>query len=153
MLDVGGGLGIDYDGTQSNTYSSMNYTVEEYANNVVSIIREVCREENIEEPELLSESGRFLVAHHALMLIKPLGTNTVKNIPIPSKEKEEHEVIQSLRHCLKKLDQNNVKESLHNAQILKDNALSLFDLGYLDLKERYASEALTSAEMPVNAFL
>lgn len=142
-LDVGGGLGVDYDGSQTYSDSSMNYNISEYANNVVSIVGETCKEEDVEVPELISESGRFLVAHHAMLLINSLGRNSVRDVPLPPKKKNEHDLISSLRHCIHDMSRRNVKESLHDARDYKEDGLHLFDLGYLSLEERSAIESLT----------
>ena len=82
-VDVGGGLGVDYDGTNSTADASVNYTPQEYANDVVYTIAEACREHDLPMPHLISESGRALTAHHALLLVKVIDveTNTVPMLP------------------------------------------------------------------------
>jgi len=144
-LDVGGGLGVDYDGSQTYSDSSVNYSINEYANNVVYIVGEVCEEEGVEVPELISESGRFLVAHHAMLLVKSLGRNSVNDVSLPPKQKKEHDLISSLRYCYKNISKRNVQESIHDARDYKEDGLHLFDLGYLSLEERSAIESLTWA--------
>jgi arginine decarboxylase len=141
-MDIGGGLGVDYDGSRSDTDSSINYSIKEYANNVVYTLGGICREEGVPEPGIICESGRILVAKHAVLLLESLGRNRVSHLPLPGKIKKEHDLIKDLRTCYREIKKSNVHELLHDARSLKEDGLKLYDLGYLSLNERHALEAL-----------
>ena len=83
LLDVGGGLGVDYDGTASTRESSINYTVREYANTVIATISDVCRETSTPHPDIVTESGRSMVAHHAVLLVEVIGRSSNERTPLP----------------------------------------------------------------------
>ncbi|MGE4157567.1 MAG: biosynthetic arginine decarboxylase [Planctomycetota bacterium] len=141
-IDVGGGLGVDYDGSRGGSDSSLNYSIGEYANNIVYTLHEVCKEQGIPEPEILSESGRFLVANHALLMIEVLGRNNVLDVPFPEARPGEHRLVTTLRGIVSDLGAENVRESLHDARAIKEDALRLFELGHFDLIDRSALENL-----------
>src|SRR5258705_4410151 len=138
FIDVGGGLGVDYDGSQTNWSSSTNYSVQEYANDVVGAVLDACNERGLAHPDIVSESGRALVAHHSVLVFDVLDVNEVLGgnpIP-PTIEASEHPVIKSLAETWRAITQKNFQESYHDALQLKDEATSLFNLRYLDLKQR-----------------
>ena len=142
-LDVGGGLAVDYDGSSTNFHSSTNYSVQEYANDVVYAICEECQERGTPHPVILSESGRALVAHHAALVFDVLDVDRIVTEPTaPAPEPEEHEVITGLREVLQHVTQKNVQESYHDALQIRDEAASLFHLGYLNLRDRARTEQL-----------
>jgi arginine decarboxylase len=142
FLDVGGGLAVDYDGSQTNFHSSSNYSMQEYANDVVFAVQEACDEKGIAHPDIISESGRALTAHHSILVFDVLGFSQMP-IDVP-KEAEKHEdaTIANLYQTLKDLSLKNFQESYHDALQLKEEVTSLFNLGYLDLRGRAVAEQL-----------
>lgn len=142
-IDVGGGLAVDYDGSQTNFHSSANYSLQEYANDVVAAIQEACDERGMDHPVILSESGRAMVAHHSVLVFDVLGVNRVvpDTAPQPAAE-DEHEVVRNLWEVLDGITSKNFVEAYHDAIELKEQATSLFNLGYLDLGARARSERL-----------
>ncbi|HEY0784061.1 MAG TPA: biosynthetic arginine decarboxylase, partial [Thermoanaerobaculia bacterium] len=141
-LDVGGGLGIDYDGSQTNFASSLNYTLQEYANDIVYGVMEVCDEEEVPHPILVSESGRAAVAHHAVLIFEVLGVAefAVGQLP-PKLDADTHEL--PLRHLFdsyREVSRKNLLESYHDAIAYRDECLSLFNLGHLSLENRGLAE-------------
>jgi arginine decarboxylase len=142
-VDVGGGLGIDYDGSQTNFHSSMNYSTQEYAHDVVAAIAEACNEKGLAHPDIVTESGRALVAHHSVLVFDVLGVDEVKRSRSPAApSKGEHRVIEELYEVWAGVRAKNVLESYHDALQLKEEATSLFELGYLDLSGRARVEEL-----------
>ncbi len=142
-LDVGGGLGIDYDGSRTNFESSMNYSMEEYARDVVFNIREICNACNVPVPDIVSESGRAIVAPHSLLVIEVFERiNKRESLGQQHQPKEKHKVVQDLEVMLKNKTKLGRLERFHDALQKKDEAFSLFNLGYLDLENRAAAESL-----------
>jgi arginine decarboxylase len=142
-LDVGGGLGIDYDGSRTNFESSMNYSMEEYARDVVSNIREVCRESGVPVPDIVSESGRAIVAPHSLLVVEVFERiNKRESLGHQHQPKEKHKVVTDLEAMLKNKGKLGRLERFHDAVQKKEEAFSLFNLGYLDLENRAAAESL-----------
>jgi len=143
-IDVGGGLGVDYDGTQSDFHSSMNYSVQEYANDVVSAVQDACDEAALPHPDIITESGRAMVAHHSVLLFDILGVNemTKGGLDLPVGDEDE-KVLRRLAEVRdSRLDENTVIEAYHDAVTVRDEAASLFSLGYLDLTARARAERL-----------
>jgi arginine decarboxylase len=142
-LNVGGGLGIDYDGSQTPSDSSTNYTVQEYANNVVYTIKEICEQEGTRQPTIVSESGRAVVAHHSVLIIN---VQRAVHPPQPFKDgkldAETSQVILTLMELLNQLTPKNYRESYHDAIELQEELFSLFNLGYLSLEDWARGEAL-----------
>ena len=142
FLDVGGGLAVDYDGSQTNFHSSANYSLQEYANDVVFAIQQACDEKGIAHPDIISESGRALSAHHAILVFDVLGVSQMR-VDVPEGvDKVEEGTIANMVQILRDLSQKNFQESYHDALQLKEEAISLFNLGYLDLKGRAMAENL-----------
>jgi arginine decarboxylase len=142
-LDVGGGLGVDYDGSQTNFASSMNYTTEEYANDVVFAVLEACDKAGVEHPTLVSESGRAVVAHHAVLVTEVLGASEFQSQPPPEVAPEgATSVVKNLLATFKDVTNKNLLESYHDALEYKEECLSLFSLGHLSLDQRVAAENL-----------
>ncbi len=140
-LDVGGGLGVDYDGSQTNFASSMNYTTEEYANDVVFSIMEACDAAGVPHPNLVSESGRAVVAHHAVLIVDVLGTSEFDPAHVPEKADEKApSVVRNLLATYKDVTNKNLLEAYHDAQEYKEESLTLFSLGHLSLEQRVAAE-------------
>ena len=142
-MDVGGGLGIDYDGSQTDFESSVNYTLQEYANDVVHHIQNVCDEAEIPHPTIFSESGRAIAAYHSVLVFNVLGVSGVgeNDVPADVPENAEQPVI-DLQYTYKELSTKNLLESFHDAQQSLDSALNLFSLGYLPLQQRSLAENL-----------
>jgi len=136
-FDVGGGLAVDYDGSKTNFSSSANYSLEEYASDVVSAVSEVCGENNIPVPNIISESGRALVAYHSVLILNVLGS--IKLAEEKEKievEEDAHELVHSMKEVLDGLSMKNFQESYHDALQIRDDSLTLFNVGILSLKDR-----------------
>ena len=142
FIDVGGGLAVDYDGSSTNFHSSANYSLQEYANDVVFAVQQACDEKGIPHPDIVSESGRALTAHHAILVFDVLDVST-QTVEIPEgADKHEDGTIANMVQILRELSMKNFQESYHDALQLKEEAISLFNLGYLDLKGRAIAENL-----------
>jgi arginine decarboxylase len=142
-LDVGGGLGVDYDGSQTNFESSMNYTLEEYANDVVYHVQTVCDEAGIPHPTIVSESGRAVVAYHSVLVFNVLGVSGFGDEEIPTNPNQEWEQpLLDLVETYNTITARNALEAFHDAQQALDMALSLFVGGYLPLEQRSLAENL-----------
>jgi arginine decarboxylase len=142
-LDVGGGLGVDYDGSRADSDSSMNYTLQEYANDVVYHVQTVCDEMGVPHPNLISESGRALSAHHSALVFDVLGVvGAGASIGISHEDDDQHLPLRTLRETFAELHVGNLRESLHDAQQSLEMALNLFNGGYMRLEQRAAAERL-----------
>ncbi|MBI4370826.1 MAG: biosynthetic arginine decarboxylase [Elusimicrobia bacterium] len=142
-LDCGGGLGVDYDGTHTAVESSMNYSLREYVRDIVYSVQEVCRQEQVPEPHLVTESGRSMVAHHALLVVNVFGSIEAGTTPVNLAERpDEHQVVRELRDTLKSLSPRNLAESFHDGQQHLEEAFALFKLGYLGLEDKAKVEHL-----------
>ena len=142
-LDVGGGLGIDYDGSRTNFESSMNYSMEEYARDVVFNIREICAASGVAVPDIVSESGRAIVAPHSLLVVEVFERiNKRESLGHQHQPKVKHKVVTDLEAMLKNKGKLGRLERFHDAVQKKEEAFSLFNLGYLDLENRAAAESL-----------
>ncbi len=143
LIDVGGGLGVDYDGSQTNFHSSMNYTTQEYANDVVASIQEACDEAKIPHPDIVTEAGRAMVAHHSMLVFDVLGVHeTLPGRPPQPVEEDDHRILRDLHEAWSTITKKNVLEAYHDSLQLKEEATSLFSLGYLNLRERARAERL-----------
>jgi len=143
FMDVGGGLGVDYDGSQTNFESSMNYTLQEYANDVVYHIQTVCDEVGVKHPTIVSESGRAISAYHSMLVFNVLGTLDFGEEKIPTEVKDDFEQpLVDLIETYKNVTQRNALESYHDAQQALDMAMNLFSGGYLTLDQRSHAENL-----------
>jgi arginine decarboxylase len=151
-VDVGGGLGVDYDGTGSTSVSSANYSLQEYANDVVYTIAETCRENALPMPHLISESGRALTAHHALLLVKVIDVETQSEPPMPALTDDDHVLLHEMLEDHRELARANVRrrrvrEIYHDAVFDKERAQQLFNSGVLTLRGRAAAEQIYTAVM------
>jgi arginine decarboxylase len=143
FFDAGGGLGVDYDGSATNWHSSTNYTMQEYANDVVAAIQEACETEGLAHPDILTESGRALVAHHSVLVFNVLEVNrVVPEEPTQPASGDEHPVLQQLAETWKSLTRKNFQEAYHDAVHLKEETINLFNVGLLSLRERARAEQL-----------
>jgi arginine decarboxylase len=144
-LDIGGGLGVDYDGSQSNFESSVNYTLQEYAADVVHHLGSVCNEAEVLHPNIISESGRAMVAYHSALIFGVLGVSGLGNgdDKIPNELPEETEQpIRDLLDTYKNVTARNVLEAFHDAQQAMDVTMTLFGTGYLSLDQRALAESM-----------
>ncbi len=143
ILDVGGGLGIDYDGSRTNFESSMNYSMAEYARDVVANIRDICIGENVAMPDITSESGRAVVAPHSMLVVEVFERISKReSLSAKQNPKKKHKVVKDLEALVKNPTGLGRLERYHDAMQRKGEAFSLFNLGYLDLENRAAAEAL-----------
>jgi arginine decarboxylase len=142
-LDVGGGLGIDYDGSNTNFASSLNYTLQEYANDIVFGVMEVCDRERLPHPILVSESGRATVAHHAVLILDVLGVSEFAVGTLPREIAPDAELpLKHLFEAYREVSRKNLLEAYHDAIAYRDECLSLFNLGHLSLENRGLAEDL-----------
>lgn len=158
-LDVGGGLGVDYDGSRTDTESSMNYTVQEYANDVVFHVQSVCDEAGVPHPELISESGRAVAAQHSVLVMETLGVSSQGSATLPDwmidrdgescngnqtpgPPQDYEQPVRDLWTTYDNLTRENMMESFHDSQVSLDLCMNLFSGGYLPLEQRVAAETI-----------
>ncbi|WP_459555771.1 arginine decarboxylase [Lacunimicrobium album] len=143
-IDVGGGLGVDYDGSQTNFESSMNYTWQEYANDVVYHVQQVCEEMQIPHPNIISESGRAIAAFHSALIFGTLGVASQgDDIAVPQSIPEDNEQpLHDLFMAYQEATPRNVLETYHDAQQALETTMNLFTTGYLPLEQRVKAENL-----------
>ena len=145
-MDIGGGLGVDYDGSKSSNYSSVNYTIDEYANDVVYQIRSVCDEAGVPCPNIISESGRAVAAHYSVLITNLLHTHA--EAPSPdfeaalSRPDELSPTVRKLLDIYNSIDRHSLREDYHDTVQLIQEAVSLFKLGFLTLQDRAIAEWL-----------
>ena len=144
FVDIGGGLGVDYDGTRSSSSeSSMNYSIQEYVNDSISSLVDACTKNDIPQPNIITESGRSLTAHHSVLIFEVLETTT-----LPSWDENEeisdsdHELVHDMYQLWDSINQPRLIESWHDALQIREEALDLFGLGMLDLRTRAQVERL-----------
>ncbi len=144
FVDIGGGLGVDYDGTRSaNSESSVNYSLQEYVNDSIYTMVDASDKNGIPHPNIITESGRSLTAHHSILIFEVLETTTLPEwsneaTPGPS----DHELVQELYSSWDRLNQSGMLETWHDAEQIREEALDRFSLGLLDLKTRAQIERL-----------
>lgn len=142
-LNVGGGAGVDYDGSKSSFESSANYTIQEFANDVVYTIKGVCEEESVPEPNIITESGRVLSAYHAMLITNIVDEiETVQGIRHVTLTDDEPQVINELHDLYQTMNSKNFLEYYHDALEHKEELFTLFDLGYINLEQRAKGEVL-----------
>lgn len=141
-FDVGGGLAVDYDGTKTDSDSSMNYTLEEYARDVVTVISDACSSAGVPEPVIITESGRAITSYHSVLITEVIDVastpNEIKTLEPPS----DHEIIETLLSMDSELSLKNCREMFHNAMDIKERILGEFVHGNLSLKERAHAEKI-----------
>jgi len=141
-VDVGGGLGVDYDGSRSTRPASMNYSMREYANDVVYTVGTVCRTEGLPMPHLISESGRAITAHHALLLINVIDVESqIEPVP-PHLERDAHPLLKEMAENLDGLTADRVEEAFHDAVFAKERAQEYFASGVFSLREKANADQL-----------
>jgi len=136
-LDVGGGLGVDYDGSRSDFDSSANYSLQEYANDVVWNIMDVCDSEDVAHPAIVNEGGRAIVAHHSVLVVEAFSSieKTAPKLKVDVSEKD-HKLVRDILDVKQRLKRGNRLESLHDIQQIKEEAQQTFTLGHLDLESK-----------------
>ncbi len=142
-LNLGGGLGVDYDGSKTSFDSSMNYTVQEYANDVVYNIRTICEDEKVPVPTLVTESGRAVTAYHSVLVSNVLDVaDKIEQDKTVTLSGDENHVVRELWDVFKGVTAKNVRESYHDALQYKEELFTLFNLGYVSLEDRSKGEIL-----------
>jgi arginine decarboxylase len=143
FVDVGGGLGIDYDGSRSSSPSSINYSIQEYVNDTVATFVDAADKNKLPHPNIITESGRSLTAHHSILVFDVLETASLPSWDGEDKVTEEdHELVQELNNIIDEMNIGNMLETWHDAQQMREEALDLFSLGMLDLRTRAQVESL-----------
>ena len=144
-VDVGGGLAVDYDGSQTNFPASRNYSIQEYANDIVDTLIDTCSATNAPHPTIFSESGRALVAHHSVLIFDVLGIHEAsrghadaRRVPL----EDDHDVVKSMWDAYQNLSKKNFQEAFNDATVLKDESATLFAHGVIDLVTRAHVEDL-----------
>jgi len=146
-VDVGGGLGVDYDGSRSTASASVNYSIQEYANDIVYALAEACREHELPMPRIISESGRALTAHHALLLVNVIDIET-QIVEAPEEVPEEmHSLVHELLDTYRELDDRSLREVYHDTTFAREQMRTLFNSGVLGVRGRAAAERLYLAIM------
>jgi arginine decarboxylase len=151
-VDVGGGLGVDYDGTQSTSNASVNYSLQEYANDVIYTLAEACREQELPMPHVISESGRALTAHHALLLIKVIDVESQADQPPPALSDDDHPLLHEMAADYESVSKagsapRKILEVFHDASFDKDRARQLFNSGVLSLRGLAMAEQMYFATL------
>ncbi len=145
-FDVGGGLGVDYDGSRSSAGSSIDYSLQEYANGVIFGIQEICDAEGVPHPVVVSEAGRATVAHHAVLVLEVLDVRQPRRVEIPSAPPADAEPpLVHLLQAFHGLNATTCRQAYHDALQYRDECLSLFNLGHLSLEERVLAEDIFEA--------
>ncbi|HXU77714.1 MAG TPA: biosynthetic arginine decarboxylase [Methylomirabilota bacterium] len=146
LLDVGGGLGVDYDGSRSAFDSSTNYTLQEYANDVIYYVADVCNTEKVPHPDIISESGRAVVAHHSVLIVEVFGSiakiRRDDHLQYGENGENEHPLVKELLDIRRNLPKLNKLEAYHDALERKEDAQHMFTLGMMDLPEKAKIENL-----------
>ena len=144
FVDCGGGLGVDYDGTRSSSSeSSVNYSIQEYVNDCVYTFTDAADKNNLPHPNIITESGRSLAAHHSVLVIDVLETASLPEMPEEFEAKEtDHQLVKDLYEIWDNINPRNMLEDWHDAEQIRDEALELFSHGIVDLKTRAEIEAM-----------
>jgi arginine decarboxylase len=141
-MDVGGGLAVDYDGSRSTFHASMNYSVEEYARDIVYNIGDVCDEERVPHPHIVSESGRAVVAPHSVLIVEAFGSIEKAQGAEYVPPAVEHKLLKDLRYTADNLEEKNILETLHDLLQVKEESQKMFELGLLELDVKAAVDTL-----------
>jgi arginine decarboxylase len=145
-VDVGGGLGVDYDGSGSTSQASVNYTLQEYADDVIYTLAEACREHELPMPHIISESGRALTAHHALLLLSVIDVESQADNTVPDLTDDHHALLHEMAadfaSLAKKVSKKRIREVYHDATFDKERAQELFNSGVLTLRDRAIAEQI-----------
>lgn len=143
FVDIGGGLGVDYDGTRSSVASSINYSIQEYANDAISAITDAAGKASLPHPHIITESGRALTAHHSVLVFNVLETASVPTWSSRDRvSKKDHELVRELHEIMTALNSRTMLEAWHDAQQLREETLDRFSLGLIDIRTRAQVERL-----------
>ncbi len=143
IVDVGGGLAVDYEGTRSRSMGSMNYSIQEYANNVVYIITETCEQHNLPHPEIITESGRALTAHHAMLITNVIATESPCDLEgLTAPIENDIAIIKNLWEGYKHISESNALETYHDVCLWNSEAQTMFTHGLMDLNQRAYAEKI-----------
>ncbi len=141
-LDVGGGLGVDYDGSKTNFPASKNYNMQNYANDIVAEVKEVCDGREMTTPILISESGRAVASHQSVLVFDVLGASEILNGNAPEISEGDYLILRNLKETYETIKKENYQEMYNDAIQFKEEAISLFNLGYLSISDRAKAEQL-----------
>lgn len=141
-IDVGGGLGVDYDGSKTNFYASKNYSTQNYAYDVVAAIKDACTTKQVPVPVIISESGRAIASHQSVLVFEVLNVSSPPQDEIYPPSADDPLVLRNIYEALENINETNYQEIYHDAQEFKDEAISLFTLGYLSLTQRARVERI-----------
>lgn len=141
-LDVGGGLAVDYDGSKTNFYASKNYNIQNYTNDIVAEVKEACEARKLPVPTLVSESGRAIASHQSVLVFDVLGTSDISYGEPQAPQDDEHLIIRNLWETYISITPETYQEAFHDAIQFKEEAISIFNFGYLGLRERARAEQL-----------
>ncbi|MCX8048694.1 MAG: biosynthetic arginine decarboxylase [Methylohalobius sp.] len=145
IFDAGGGLGVDYEGTHSNSFSSINYNLHEYAHSLVRALTEVCAEADLPHPEIITESGRALTAHHAVLVTNIIEVEQpISDLPPPTAEENAYPILMDLRRALERLEHDGLLSTYHDAQFDLREARALYVQGRLSLAQLAEAERLNT---------
>jgi arginine decarboxylase len=143
VLNVGGGLGVDYEGTRSRSFCSMNYSIDEYAHNIVHAVSEICAENKLPHPDIVTESGRAVTAHHAVLITNVVDTESAPGADsVPKATENEPAIIRDLWQTLATLSERSVVEAYHDAAYRLSEAQGMFSHGVLTLAQRARAEQI-----------
>ncbi len=140
FVDIGGGLGVDYDGSRSAAVHSINYSIQEYANDAVYTIKDVAEKNDLPHPHIITEAGRALTAHHSILIFNVLETSTLPQTEYSEPTENDHEIVHELKALLKNITSRSMLETWHDAQQIREESLDLFNLGLIDLHTRASVE-------------
>lgn len=143
-LDVGGGMAVDYDGSKTSYEASANYTMQEFANDVIYIVASICEDEHVPEPTIITESGRILTAYHAMLIVNVQDEieTVIDEIARTDVDEDDPQAVIELRDIRDTINVKNYREYYHDALEQKDELFTLFNLGYIDLEDRAKGEVL-----------
>ncbi len=142
-IDVGGGLGVDYEGSQSRNYCSMNYNIQEYANDIVQTFKQVCTEMNLPHPNIITESGRAMAAHHAILVSNIIDHEPALGVdPVSSPTNNSPAILTNLREIEQSISKRSIIEAYHDASYWLSETQTMYTHGIIDLSQRATAETL-----------
>lgn len=141
-FNIGGGLGVDYDGSKTSSDASANYSMQEYANNVVFTLKEICDEEEIAHPTIVTESGRAIAVYHSMLITNLAYEKSIISDGNTDIREEDHNVLHKFHDCFNDITVKNYRELYHDSLEFKDELINLFNLGQLNLEDKAKGEAL-----------
>ena len=143
IVDVGGGLGVDYEGTKSRSFCSMNYSIQEYANNIVHVLHEICEQHHLPHPKIITESGRAITAHHAMLITNVIAAEPAcELVDIQPPKEDDIPILHSLWYHLDSISESNVLETYHNISHFMSEINTMYNHGLIDLKKRAYAEQI-----------